>query len=68
MMVLPEKELTHLFHELRIPMTAITEGVSIVLDGIDGPLNQEQKKTLHIVMQNIDRLTELMNTFSKQYR
>ena len=33
-------------HELRTPLTSIKESVSIVLDGIAGPINVEQKNFL----------------------
>src|SRR3989338_10410490 len=35
-------------HELRTPLSSIGEGIQIVLDGIDGPLNEEQSATLTI--------------------
>lgn len=47
-------------HELRTPLTSIKESVSLVLDGIAGPLNEEQKKFLTISKNNIDRLTRLI--------
>lgn len=55
-------------HELRTPLTAIKEGISIVLDGIDGPINEAQKETLEITKNSVDRLTRLINNvlnFSK---
>lgn len=47
-------------HELRTPLTSIKESVSLVLDGIAGPLTEEQKKFLTITKNNIDRLTKLI--------
>lgn len=35
-------------HELRTPLSAIKESISIVMDGIDGPLNPAQQETLGI--------------------
>ena len=43
-------------HELRTPLTTIIESVSLVLEGIPGPLNDEQKKFLNIAKNNIERL------------
>ncbi|MCX5693452.1 MAG: ATP-binding protein [Candidatus Omnitrophica bacterium] len=47
-------------HELRTPLTSIKESISLVLDGIAGPLNEEQKKFLTIAKNNIDRLAKLI--------
>ena len=33
-------------HELRTPLTSIKESVSLVLDGVAGPISEEQKKYL----------------------
>ncbi len=48
-------------HELRTPLTAIKSGVSIVLDGIAGEVNPDQKDFLSTVNRNVDRLTRLIN-------
>jgi CheY-like chemotaxis protein len=47
-------------HELRTPITSIKESVSLILEGIAGPLNEEQKKFLTIAKNNIDRLARLI--------
>ncbi len=47
-------------HELRTPLSSIREGVSIILDEIDGELNEHQKKILQIVKSNTDRLSRLV--------
>ena len=47
-------------HELRTPLTSIKESVSLILDGVTGPLNEEQKKFLTIAKNNIDRLAKLI--------
>jgi PAS domain S-box-containing protein len=48
-------------HELRTPLTAIKSGVAIVLDGIAGEINDDQKDFLGTVNRNVDRLTRLIN-------
>jgi signal transduction histidine kinase len=48
-------------HELRTPMTSIREAVSIVLDGVAGKINQDQKHFLEIAQRNIDRLSRLID-------
>lgn len=47
-------------HELRTPLTSIKESVSLVLDGVTGPLNENQGEFLTIAKNNIDRLTRLV--------
>ena len=47
-------------HELRTPLTSIKESVSLILDGVTGPLSEEQKKFLTIAKNNIDRLAKLI--------
>ncbi len=47
-------------HELRTPLTSIKESVSLVLEGVTGPLNEEQKKFLSITKNNIDRLVNII--------
>lgn len=48
-------------HELRSPLTAIKEGINLVLDEALGSINAEQRDFLGTVDENIDRLTELIN-------
>jgi nitrogen-specific signal transduction histidine kinase len=47
-------------HELRTPLTSIKESVSLVLDGVAGPLSENQKEFLLISKNNIDRLTGII--------
>ncbi len=48
-------------HELRTPLTCIKEGVSIVLDGVAGEINERQKHFLGLANRNISRLAALIN-------
>ncbi|MBU0686849.1 MAG: PAS domain-containing sensor histidine kinase [Candidatus Margulisbacteria bacterium] len=48
-------------HELRTPLAVIRESVSIVLDEISGKVNQKQKRLLSIAVNNISRLTRLID-------
>jgi len=48
-------------HELRTPLAALRESTSQLLEGILGPINQEQKEYLEIAKRNIDRLNRLIN-------
>ncbi len=48
-------------HELRTPLGCMKEGIAIVLDGVVGQINDQQRKFLDIARRNIDRLTTLIN-------
>ena len=48
-------------HELRTPLAAITGYVDLLLDGMFGPLNDEQTQFLNIVLNSARRLLELTN-------
>lgn len=48
-------------HELRTPLAALKESVSLVSEGIIGPINEEQKRFLGIAKSNVDRLARLIN-------
>ncbi len=47
-------------HELRTPLTSIKESISLVLDGVAGPVRDDQKKFLGMAKKNIDRLAKLV--------
>ena len=47
-------------HELRTPLSALKEGVSQVLEGMLGTINEGQKKNLGIAKRNADRLNRLI--------
>lgn len=48
-------------HEVRTPLTAMKEGIRLVLDEVTGPLNEDQKELLDIAQRNVDRLARLIN-------
>jgi PAS domain S-box-containing protein len=48
-------------HELRSPLGVINEGVNLVLEGLAGSINDEQKELLSMVKKNTDRLGRLIN-------
>jgi signal transduction histidine kinase len=50
-------------HDLRIPLTAIKEGIDIVLVGEAGAVNDEQKEFLSLAKRNVERLTRLITDF-----
>lgn len=48
-------------HEMRTPLAIIREFVSLVYDGIPGPLTPEQVECLDAALRNCDRLTSLVD-------
>ncbi len=60
-MALKAQFISTVSHELRTPLACMREGVTIVLDGTAGKINDEQKNFLNIAKRNIDRLTVLIN-------
>ncbi len=52
---------SHVSHELRTPLTTMREANSQLLDGLQGPLNEKQRKFIGISQRNLDRLTRIIN-------
>ncbi len=48
-------------HELRTPLASMKEAVLIVLDGIAGEINEDQRHFLDVAKRNIERLSRLIN-------
>ncbi|MFH0732614.1 MAG: PAS domain-containing sensor histidine kinase [Candidatus Omnitrophota bacterium] len=48
-------------HELRTPLAIMKEAMSLVLDGIAGPVNEKQKKLLATARNNGDRLNKVVD-------
>jgi signal transduction histidine kinase len=53
--------LSHVSHELRSPLTAVRQFVTILLDGLAGELNLEQRQYLEIVLRNVKQLHSMIN-------
>ena len=53
--------LSHVSHELRSPLTAIKQFTSILLGGIAGKLNEEQRTYQEIVLKNIHQLQSMID-------
>jgi signal transduction histidine kinase len=53
--------LSHVSHELRSPLSAIRQFVTILLDRLAGELNLEQGKYLEIVLRNVKQLQSMIN-------
>lgn len=50
-----------LSHELRTPLTSAREYVSMVLDGLAGPVNEEQQEFLGTAKRSCDQLVRFLN-------
>ena len=48
-------------HELRSPLAVIKVSLEIILDGMSGSVNDEQRHILEVAKKNIDRLGRLVN-------
>ena len=48
-------------HEIRTPLSITKEGVSLILDGVAGKLNEKQENVLKMSRDNIDRLARITN-------
>ncbi len=53
--------LANMSHELRTPMNAIIGYTDLLLDRVDGPVNEEQEKSLKKVTANARHLLQLIN-------
>ena len=53
--------LSHVSHELRSPLTAIYQFVTILLDRLAGEINTEQREYLEIVLRNVRQLQSMIN-------
>jgi signal transduction histidine kinase len=52
--------LSHVSHELRSPLTAIHQFVTILLDRLAGEINEEQHDYLEIVLRNVKQLETMI--------
>jgi signal transduction histidine kinase len=53
--------LSHVSHELRSPLTCIHQFVTILLDGLAGPLAGEQRECLDTVLRSASQLRSMIN-------
>ncbi|MBD3163519.1 MAG: hypothetical protein GF346_13555 [Candidatus Eisenbacteria bacterium] len=53
--------LANLSHDMRSPLTSLQEFVSIVHEGLAGPLTETQRDYLTIALRNAETLAEMMN-------
>jgi len=59
-MELKDEFLSHVSHELRSPLTAIYQFATLVLDGLAGKLNPQQREYLGIALHNVQQLRTMI--------
>lgn len=52
---------SHVTHELRTPLVAIKQALSLLADKTSGAVNEQQEKMLQLMKRNIDRLSKFIN-------
>lgn len=58
---LRDEFLSHVSHELRSPLSVVHQFVSILLDGLGGDINADQKEYLEITIRNVDQLKDMID-------
>jgi two-component system sensor histidine kinase GlrK len=53
---------SHMSHELRTPLASMREGTSMLLDGLGGEVSEKQQRILKIIVQESDRMIDLVNS------
>ncbi len=48
-------------HNLHSPLTALNEGVHLLLDGTTGPINEKQGRCLSLMKENIERMDRMIS-------
>lgn len=52
---------SHVTHELRTPLVAMKQAVTLIVDRTAGTINEQQEKMLQIVKRNVERLSKFIN-------
>jgi signal transduction histidine kinase len=58
---LKSRFLSYMSHEFRTPLASITSVTDILINGLDGPLTQEQARQLQFVQGSVRELTEMVD-------
>ncbi len=57
---LKDRFLSHVSHELRSPLSAIYQFVTILLDGLVGDLDDEKREVVEVILRNTDQLRTMI--------
>ena len=60
-LIMKDQFFSHVSHELRSPMAAIYQFVTILSDGLAGDLNSEQREYLTIILRNVKQLQNMIS-------
>lgn len=58
---LRDEFLSHVSHELRSPLAVVHQFVSILFEGLGGPVNTNQKEYLEIALRNVNQLKRMID-------
>ena len=53
---------SHMSHELRTPLTSIKEGTTLLIEGFGGAVSEKQQHILNIIVQESNRMIDLVNS------
>ena len=53
---------SHMSHELRTPLASIKEGTTMLLEGLGGEISEKQDRILKIIVQESNRMIDLVNS------
>ncbi len=53
--------ISNVTHELKTPLATIKEALSLIADGLSGPLNEKQKRYIGMSIQNADRMARMLD-------
>ena len=53
---------SHMSHELRTPLASIKEGTTLLIEGLGGAVSEKQQHILKIIVQESNRLINLVNS------
>jgi len=67
-LLVKDQLLSHVSHELRTPLTALHQFITIPLDGLLGPLNDDQKESLGVALRNVKQLERLIRDLVESAR
>lgn len=67
-LVMKDQILSHVSHELRTPLAAVHQFISILVDGLAGPLKGEQKDYLRIALKNVIQLNKMIDDILESSR
>jgi signal transduction histidine kinase len=56
-----DRFLSHVSHELRSPLAVVYQFASLLADGVEGPLNEQQSEYTEVIMRNANQLKVMID-------